>query len=136
MLKEMILIFIGISAGMAISAGVFGFIVAIGLINRLMAATRTAKLALLYEDMITLGAIIGNIVYVFSLDTHLNIVGLSLYGLFFGLFDGALAVSLAETIKIMPVVEKRFSLGRAMPYIILMFALGKAVGSLYYMWSY
>ena len=136
MINTLILIFIGISAGMAVSAGVFGFIVAIGIINRLMAATDTAKLALLYEDMITTGAVLGNIVYIFSVDTHLTIIGLMLYGLFFGFFHGALAVSLAEAIKIMPVVEKRFSLGRAMPYIIMMFAVGKALGSLYYLWNY
>ena len=52
LLKEGLLALIGLSAGGIIAAGVFAFIVTIGVVVRLIGKTHTAKHVRLFEDMI------------------------------------------------------------------------------------
>ena len=55
MWNNLFFVLIGLSAGCLVSAGIFAFLTAIGLLQRLAAKTCTASKARLYEDCIVLG---------------------------------------------------------------------------------
>lgn len=121
---------IGLASGFAIAGGTFAFITWLGIINRLAAKTKTASYILIYEDMVVLGAGIGNILYLFKPTIPLGLGGLILYGLFSGIFTGCLAVALAEVIQTFPVFAKRAKIKIGIPYILSSLAIGKGIGTL------
>ena len=49
-----------------------------------------------------------------------------------GIFVGCLVMSLAETLKALPVISRRIGLAVGLQYVILAVALGKLAGSLVY----
>ena len=53
-------------------------------------------------------------------------------GLSCGIFVGCLVMSLAETLKALPVLSRRLRLAVGLPYLLLAIAAGKCAGSLYY----
>jgi stage V sporulation protein AB len=130
-LKEIFLCFIGLSAGGIIAAGVFAFRVMIGILPRLIGITRTNKHILLFETCIILGGIIGNIldIYKFPIGYGGNLF-LGIYGISVGIFIGCLVMSLAETLKALPIFSRRINLGVGLQYIILSLGIGKLLGSL------
>lgn len=132
-LKEVLLAFIGLSAGGVIAAGVFAFLAIIGVFPRLIGATRTYRHILLYETMIILGGTLGNIydLYKFPLRVGGNVL-LGIYGLSVGIFIGCLVMSLAETLKVLPVVSRRIHLAVGLQYLVLSLGIGKMIGSLVY----
>lgn len=82
----MFLALIGISAGMVVAGGVFSFIVELGVISDFADRTHTAKHILFYEDMVSAGAVLGNLFQIF--EVHLP--GRSIFLGIFGLFGGIL----------------------------------------------
>lgn len=131
LLKEAVLCFIGLSAGGIIAAGVFAFLVMIGIFPRLISATKTSKHILLFETCIIIGGVVGNVLdlYKFPIGYGGNLV-LGIYGLAIGIFIGCLVMSLAETLKALPIFCRRIHLGVGLQYIILSIGIGKLVGSL------
>ena len=132
-LKEVFLVFIGLSAGGIIAAGVFAFLAIIGVFPRLIGITHTKKHILLYESFIILGGTLGNIwdIYEIPIGFGGNPV-LGIYGLSAGIFVGILVMSLAETLKALPVMSRRIHLAVGLQYLILSIGLGKLIGSLIY----
>lgn len=130
-LKEVLLGLIGLSAGGIIAAGVFAFLAIIGVYPRLIGMTHTKKHIMLFETMIILGGVLGNIsdIYEFPLGFGGNFI-LLIYGLGVGIFIGSLVMSLAETLKALPVISRRINLGVGLQYIILSLGIGKLIGSL------
>ena len=108
--KDLAMGFVGLCGGVLVAAGLFAFIVIIGVVTRLISRTNTAKHVLTYENVIAAGATIGNVVYVFRVDLPMGIIGLILLGVFAGMFVGCLSASLAEMLKVMPAFEKRIDL--------------------------
>jgi stage V sporulation protein AB len=131
LLKEVLLCFVGLSAGGIIAAGVFAFLAIIGVFPRLIGFTHTNKHIMLYESCIILGGVLGNIgdIYEMPIGFGGNIF-LGVFGLSVGIFVGCLVMSLAETLKALPVISRRINLGVGLQYIILSIALGKLTGSL------
>ncbi|MBE7719607.1 MAG: stage V sporulation protein AB [Lacrimispora celerecrescens] len=132
-LKEVFLVFIGLSAGGIIAAGVFAFLAIIGIFPRLIGITHTKKHIMLYESLIILGGVLGNVwdIYEFPIGFGGNLV-LGIYGLSSGIFVGILVMSLAETLKALPVISRRIHLAVGLQYLILSLGLGKLIGSLLY----
>lgn len=132
-LKEVFLCFIGISAGGIIAAGVFAFLAIIGVFPRLIGKTHTNRHILLYETVIILGGVIGNVldIYEFPIGIGGNPI-LCIYGLAVGIFVGCLVMSLAETLKALPVINRRIHLAVGLQYVILSIGIGKMIGSLIY----
>ncbi len=132
-LQQGILAFIGLSSGGVIAAGVFAFLAIIGVFPRLIGKTGTSDHIMLYETVIILGGSIGNIVdlYEFPILFGGNLV-LGLFGFGVGVFGGCLVMSLAETVKALPVMNRRIHLAVGFQYVILAIALGKLTGSLIY----
>ena len=138
-LKWGFLSFIGFCAGGTIAAGVFAFLAIIGVFPRIIEKSGTKKHVLLYETVIILGGIFGNVldIYEFPIPIeaavpHLGSLVLTAFGLGVGIFVGCLVMSLAETLKALPVISRRIHLAVGLQYLILAIALGKCVGSLVY----
>lgn len=133
LLRQLLLAFIGLCAGGVIAAGVFAFLAIIGVFPRLIGKTKTNRHILLYETAIILGGIIGNIVdlYEFPILFGGNLL-LGIFGISVGIFVGCLVMSLAETLKALPVMNRRIHLAVGIQYVILAIGIGKLVGSLFY----
>jgi len=133
LLRQALLGFIGPCAGGVIAAGVFAFIAIIGVYPRMIGKTKTNRHVMLYETVIILGGVLGNVVdiYEFPISIGGNLV-LGIFGLSVGIFVGCLVMSLAETLKAFPVISRRAHLAVGIQYMILALGLGKLTGSLLY----
>ena len=131
-LKSLFLAICGFSAGGVIAAGLFAFITVIGVIPRLAGKTHTARFSRLYEDCIVLGAGLGNGVQLFGWRLFGGNPVMAVFGLCAGIFVGCLAMSLAETLKTLPVMNRRIHLAVGLQYVILAIGLGKMVGAVLY----
>lgn len=129
--KYVLLIFIGITAGFVVSAGVYAFITLIGVLTRLAVRTNTANRILLYEDIVVLGAAFGNTILLFEIKIPFGVIGLIIFGLFSGSFIGCLAVALEEVLQVFPVLTNRIKLTMGIPIIVLSLAIGKGIGAFY-----
>lgn len=129
--KYIFLIIIGVTAGFVIAAGIFAFITLIGVLTRLAIRTNTANQILLYEDIVVLGAAIGNAILLFEIKIPIGTIGLIIFGLFSGSFIGCLAVALEEVLQVFPVLIYRIRLKKGISVIVLSLALGKGIGALY-----
>lgn len=128
-----VLAFIGLSAGGVIAAGVFAFLAIIGVFPRLIGKTRTNRHILLYETVIVVGGVLGNVsdIYEVPILWGGNLF-LGIFGLSVGIFVGCLVMSLAETLKALPTINRRIHLAVGLQYVILSIGIGKLIGSLTY----
>lgn len=149
-LEQIFLAFLGFSFGMIVSGGVFTVFVTVGLVPRFAGKTHTGKYILRYEDCICAGAVFGCVMSVFSKWLQLGIfiekiqwipfelwkiigsAGLSIFGVFAGMFIGCFAIAIAEMLNTMPIFTRRVGLGEGIGVAILSIAAGKTVGSLIY----
>lgn len=132
MMAKGLLSILGFSSGVAVSAGVFSFIAAIGIIPRMAQRSKTEKYIRLYEDVILLGGLFGSTAM--FVDYRLAPIPILVagYALAIGIFIGVLAMALAEVLNVMPILLRRTRITKGLPWLILCFALGKMVGSILY----
>ncbi len=128
-LKNLFLAVVGLCAGGVIAAGIFAFIVTIGVVIRLIGKTHTAKHIRPVEDFIVLGGTIGNIANLYPVVLPGGYPLMGLFGLSAGIFVGCLIMSLAETLNALPVLSRRIHLTTGLPYVILGIAAGKCLGA-------
>ena len=107
-------VFLGIFGfvfGIAVAAGAFALVVVLRIIPRLVGKSKTAYWILHYEQMVMLGAIVGNILSVFY---FIPIPGgsfvLWLYGIGSGIYVGCLAMALAEIMNVFPLLTLCFAI--------------------------
>lgn len=149
-LKSLFLIMVGCSFGALSSAGVFTVLVAVGLVPRFAGKTHTAKKILLYEEMVSFGAIFGCVLSVFTrycmvaawwqqrFPEHLSLllgigrVCQAIFGVAAGMFVGCLALAIAEMLDSIPIFARRVSMRHGIGLAILSIAAGKVCGSLLY----
>ena len=131
LIKNIILCLVGLAGGFSISAGVFAFLVMIGILPRLAGRTHTAWAYWSYENAVMVGGIIGNLCSVYSIKIPLGFLGETLFGVGAGIFVGCLAMALTEVLNVIPIFSRRIHLRQGMSAIILSIALGKAFGSWY-----
>ncbi|MCL2617781.1 MAG: stage V sporulation protein AB [Defluviitaleaceae bacterium] len=129
-------IFYGVASGAVISAAVFAFISAIGLVTRLAQKTRTEAKIIWYESAIMAGGIFGaglNL-FEFSLNASpfLGGAALVLWGLAAGVFYGCLAMSIAEVLDVIPILARRARIKYGLRVIVVTIACGKMTGALLY----
>ena len=134
-IKQMILVVLGLSAGVAVAGGLFSFIVGLGVVSEFADRTHTGNCVLLYEASIALGGIFGNLFYLFPVTIPYGQILVPIFGVFGGIFVGCWAMTLAEILNIFPIFIRRVKLLRAIPYIIAVIAFGKGIGSLIYFWK-
>ena len=141
-MKELKLILLGIaggSFGMLVSAGVLTVLVSVGLIPRFAQKTKTADKIVFYENAVILGTVIGGILTLFSSFLRFpegagwfGLVLLIVYGLFGGMFEGCVALAIAEMLDSIPIFSRRVGFHRGISVFVAAVALGKAAGSLFY----
>lgn len=131
-MKEIFLVVFSAASGLMVSAGVFAFIAAIGIIPRMAWRTETRPYVRFYEDVIVLGGIWGTTTM--FVDYRLPPWNwlILLFAAFEGLFVGVLAMALTEVLNVMPILMRRSRLTQGLRWIIPAFALGKVFGSLVY----
>lgn len=132
-IKDVLLVVIGLSAGGFVAAGLFSFIVSLGVVSDFADRTHTANHILLYEDSVALGGIVGNIIYIYRIEIPHGAFLAPVAGLFFGIFVGCWAMAIAEVLNVFPIFIRRLKIMQAIPYLILGIALGKGLGSLLFM---
>lgn len=126
---QILLAAIGLSAGVAVAGGLFAFIVELGVIADFADRTHTGDKILLYEDCAALGGILGNLVYVFQISIPVGQAGLSVIGIFAGIFVGCWAMALAETLNVFPVFMRRAGIVRGVTVFVVSIAVGKGLGA-------
>lgn len=151
--KQLFLAVLGGSAGILVSAGVFTVLLSVGLVPRFAGKTHTGKKIFLYEEMVVLGTLAGDVFSVyrgsdrlgrairesllFGAQTILIWRGISfslllLTGFFAGIFVGCLAVAIAEMLDSIPILTRRIGFRHGLGFMVLAVALGKLAGSLIY----
>ena len=132
-LKMWLLTFAGLGAGVVIAAGIFAFLAIIGVFPRLIGVTHTVEHVKLYETLLILGGTWGNLADLYSVAFPFpgNVV-LTVCGISIGIFVGCLVMALAETLKALPVLNRRIRLAVGLQYVILAVAAGKAFGAAIY----
>ncbi len=131
-LFDFLMIFIGFSSGVIVSAGVFSFINATGIVPRMAVRTKTKPHLRTYEDAIVLGGLAATVVELFDVSFHFSTLFIGVFALAIGMFMGMLALALAEVLNVMPILMKRIQLKKGLPYMVVSLALGKSIGSLVY----
>ncbi len=131
---QCLLAVIGISGGVAVAAGLFSFIVELGVVADFADRTHTGEHILLYEDCVALGGILGNLVYVFQIRIPLGNLLFAVYGIFAGIFTGCWAMALAEILNVYPVFMRRLKIVRYMTAFVISMALGKGLGAGLFFW--
>ena len=127
--QQILLAAIGISAGVAVSGGLFSLIVELGVIADFADRTHTGDKVLFYEDCTAAGCILGNIIYVFHIGIPAGVWGLGIFGIFAGIFVGCWSMALAEILNVFPVFMRRARIVRYMSAFIISLAVGKGLGA-------
>ena len=71
-IKDVFLGFIGLASGFAVAAGVFAFVVTLGVVPRFAGKTHTSGRVLTYESFIFLGGVFGTLLSIFQLKVPLG----------------------------------------------------------------
>lgn len=146
MLTDVLLLLIGISSGFLIAASLFALFTSLGILSRLSDKTHTKRAAHIYENCILAGGSLCNILIVYKINSYeffkdllpdsvifvISILCLLTIGIFFGIYVGCLAMSLAEVLKVSVVFSRRFRIHKGIGYVNVFLALGKCSGSLFY----
>ena len=133
LVRHMFLGLCGAAAGFAVSAGTFAFLIAIGVIPRMIGKCNRAAETMHFENAVILVGIFGNLASVFpGLRFPLGPLFLCLYGISAGIFVGCIAVALAEIINTFPIMFRRSGLKEGLSWVMVMMALGKCAGSLWF----
>lgn len=129
-----LLAFVGLASGLAVAGGVFALISVIGVIPRISDRFGIASHTYQVETVIMLGGTLGSIMTVYTPKVPLGVVFLAISGLFAGIYVGAFAMALAETLKVVPILCMRTKLQHGIATIITAIAIGKGLGTLYQMY--
>ncbi len=128
--RQILLGILGLSFGVGTSAGLFSFIIGLGVVSDFADRTHTAEQILLYEDSVALGGIVGGIYSIYQIPLPSFRWILALFGLFGGVFVGCWAMAIAEVLNVFPIFMRRTKTVRYIAVFILSLAIGKGVGSL------
>ena len=131
-MREALLGAVGLCMGMTIASGVVAFIISLGIVPRFAGITRSAMRVRLYEDCSMVGAVLGNLLFLYQEALPLGNAGLAVYGSFSGIFLGSWVVALGEVVNIYAILVRRIGLVKGIGLVILSMALGKVAGSLWF----
>ena len=131
-MREALLGAVGLCMGMTIASGVVAFIISLGIVPRFAGITRSATRVRLYEDCSMVGAVLGNLLFLYREALPLGNAGLAVYGSFSGIFLGSWVVAPGEVVNIYAILVRRIGLVKGIGLVILSMALGKVAGSLWF----
>lgn len=125
-------ILLGFGSGMVVAGAVFAFITVVGIVPRFAQKTKTVRHIKAYESAIVAGGIFGTIAGAVNLTLPIGSFAVVILSLGAGVFFGALAMSLAEVLNVIPILTRRGRIQQGMFFFVLAIALGKMCGSLLY----
>lgn len=128
-LQQILMAIIGFGGGVAVAGGTFALISAIDVIPRITQRLGMTGRIYTAETMTVLGGTVGSILTVYKLKLPVGVPGLIIFGIFAGIFIGALAMALAESLKVIPILCQRIKLRMGIAVLILVMAIGKGFGS-------
>jgi len=131
-LMHVLSVVLGFGSGLVVSGAVFAFITVVGVVPRLAQKTRTMQHIRIYESAIAVGGIFGAVAGLTTVRLPLGWVLAVPFGLANGIFFGALAMSLAEVLNVIPILTRRGRIQQGIFYLVLAIAIGKMVGSFLY----
>ncbi|WP_096201051.1 stage V sporulation protein AB [Bacillus sp. FJAT-45350] len=134
-IKSFLIMFVGLSGGLAVGAGFVAFLTVLGIVPRLTQLSKTSKFIHYYEAAIIIGALIGAWVSLQDSILYLWRVLLIPTGLASGMFIGLLAAALTEVLNVFPILAKRIGVAEKIIYLLMAIVLGKICGSLFH-WIY
>ena len=137
-IRQILVAVVGLASGFAVAAGLFSFIIGLGVVSDFADRTHTGKHVMLYENCIMAGGILGNIFWVYGLAMPGGKWIVPVFGLFSGIFVGCWSMALAEILNIFPIFIRRIKILKCVPWLIFGMALGKSLGALlffYKRWS-
>ncbi|OLN23281.1 stage V sporulation protein AB [Domibacillus antri] len=129
-METVLIIFLGIAGGLATGAGYVAFITVLGVIPRLMSATKTKPFIHLYELALVVGVLAGTCLHIFSVQLYIPAFVTAAIGLFAGLFIGMAAAALTEVLNVFPILARRAGVFEQINILMMAVALGKTAGSL------
>lgn len=135
-IRYVLLVVVGIGGGAVTAAGYFAVLASVGVITRFADYTNTANRIRLYEILLCLGGITGNILLIFKPDIRLWGMLTIVFGILIGIFIGCFLLSLAEAVKGLPIFLRKGKIQKGISLIIISFAIGKTIGSLFYFCYY
>ena len=109
-MREIFLGMLGLCMGTTIASGVVAFIISLGIVPRFAGITGSAAQVRLYEECSMLGAVLGNVVFLYQRALPLGNPGLAVYGSFSGIFLGSWVVALGEVVNIYAILIRRIGL--------------------------
>ena len=121
---------VGFSSGFLVAGGVVALMVGLGITRRFAGITHTAVHARLYETMIVLGGIGGNLLTVYQPVLGWGRICPAAVGLFSRIFVGGWILALAELLNVFPVFARRLGIVKGKSWVMIALALGKTAGSL------
>ncbi len=135
-IESFLLAIIGLGAGAVTAAGYFAVIAAVGVVTRFADYTNTASKIRIYEVMLCIGAIVGNLLIIFKPSFAIEKWIMIPMGLLFGIFTGCFLLSLAEAVKGLPVFLRKGKIQKGISIILISLAIGKTIGSIFYFCCY
>ena len=126
-IKDVFLGFIGLASGFAVAAGVFAFVVTLGVVPRFAGKTHTSGRVFIF-----LGGVFGTLLSIFQLKVPLGRILLGAFGLSAGIYTGCLAVALAEILNTFPIMFRRVHMKVGQGWVLFAMAMGKMAGALYF----
>ena len=118
-MREIFLGMLGLCMGTTIASGVVAFIISLGIVPRFAGITGSAAQVRLYEECSMLGAVLGNVVFLYQRALPLGNPGLAVYGSFSGIFLGSWVVALGEVVNIYAILIRRIGLVKGIGLVIL-----------------
>ena len=134
-IRQILVAVVGLASGFAVAAGLFSFIIGLGVVSDFADRTHTGKHVMLYENCIMAGGILGNIFWVYGLAMPGGKWIVPVFGLFSGIFVGCWSMALAEILKIFPIFIRRIKILKCVPWLIFGMALGKSLGALLFFYK-
>lgn len=133
--SQILLAVIGLSAGFTVAAGLFSFIISLGVVSDFADRTHTGEHLLMYENSVALGGILGNLFFIYGISIPKGEWLLPIFGIFAGIFAGCWAMALAEILNVFPIFIRRLRLLKSIPYIIAGMAAGRGIGALLFFYN-
>ncbi|MCD8150401.1 MAG: stage V sporulation protein AB [Clostridiales bacterium] len=132
-ITELVLTGLGIICGIAVAAGTFALIAALGIIPRMAGKAAAASRVIALENAVIGGGIFGTVIELFDgIPLGLGCWFTVVYGVCAGIFAGCLSTALAEVLHVFPILFRRTKLKTGLNLLVLVFAVGKAAGAFYY----
>lgn len=144
MIRYVLLIVSGLSAGFLTAAAYVAFIAMLGVFPKIAAKTKTARQCILYENCLMIGILMATLLqfcvsfYSSSLPQSailpefIGKILLSAIGLFGGLYIGFLIGGLSEVLNVIPTYARKAHIQKRVGLLIFFLALGKGVFSIIY----